>query len=45
MDEQTNQPAAERAPRGEESSAGSLIGILIIAVLIVSGGIYFLFLK
>lgn len=44
MDEQINQPATNQAPQ-EESSMGSLIGILIIALIIVAGGIYFLFLK
>lgn len=45
MDEQINQPATNQAPQKAESSAGSLIGILIIVALIIGGGIYFLFLK
>jgi len=44
MDEQTNQPKTDQVPQ-EESSMGSLIGILIIAMIIVAGGVYFLFLK
>jgi len=45
MEEQISQPTANQTPREEESSVGPLIGIGIIAVLIVAGGIYFLFLK
>lgn len=45
MDEQVNQPTTNQVPHEEESSTGSLIGILIIAALIVGGGIYFLFLR
>ncbi|MHB1118174.1 MAG: hypothetical protein ACYCZ7_01405 [Minisyncoccota bacterium] len=45
MDEQLHQTEIEQTPREEESSTGSLIGILIIALIIVAGGIYFLFLK
>jgi hypothetical protein len=45
MDEQINQPKADQTPKEEESSVESLIGILIIAAIIVAGGVYFLFLK
>ena len=44
MEEPTSQPIKNQASQ-EESGVGSLIGILIIALVIIAGGVYFLFLK